>query len=116
MFNFEVDHNKKLVQVTVKGSFDEVEAGQYIKAYQDTANSVKPSEYTFYVDGREQKVIAGTLFEDMQGAVSMYLSTGYKKVIVTLPKSAVASLQIKRIQGYEQLTFVDSPEEALALV
>jgi hypothetical protein len=116
MFKFEVNHNKKLVQVTVSGSFDEVEAGQYIKAYQDTANSVKPSEYALYVDGREQKVVAGTLVEDMQGAVGMYLATGYKRVIVTLPKSAVASMQIKRIQGYEQLTFVNSPEEALALV
>lgn len=116
MFKFEINEVKNVVHVTVEGLFSDEMAKSYINEYQSTLAKIVPSTYTLFVDGREQKVVDSTVFEDMQMAIDLYLSSGFKKVFIALPKSAVATLQIKRLNGYDKLTFVKTAEEAYELV
>lgn len=116
MFKFDVNPLAKVVTITVGGFFSEQEANDYIAEYQKTVRSLNPASYTLLIDGTEQKLASKNLLEQYQGAVDMYLSSNFKKTIIVLPESAVAVMQIKKLNGSEKIDFTKSLAEALALL
>lgn len=115
MFNFNVNQSKKAIFVTVEGYFSESDALAYLAEYQKTVKSVVPSQYILVVDGRGQKTTAQDVVAEMQQAVDMYLSSGFKKVFIVNPSSPTAKMQVKRLRDYDKVNFIDTPEEALQL-
>jgi len=116
MYRFEINQAKKAVVVTVEGFFTEQEAISYLADYQSTVSKVTPATFSLILDGKKQAVVAQGLKENLQQAVDLYLSSGFKNVYVIPPESAIASSQFKRLNGADKITFTDSAEEALALV
>ncbi|MEK3798823.1 hypothetical protein MHI18_11200 [Peribacillus sp. FSL H8-0477] len=116
MYKFDINVSKKLLEVTVEGFFTPEEAGAYLNEFQQTIKKITPSGYSLFVNGSGQKVVTANLFDELQQAVDFYLSGGFKKVIVALPNSATAGMQIKRLNGFDKIEIVKTPAEAHALV
>lgn len=116
MYKFDINTSKKLLEVTVEGMFTAEEAGKYLNEFQATIKKVLPSGFTLFVNGSGQKVVSANVFDELQQAVDFYLSGGFKKVIIALPSSATAGMQVKRLRGFDKITIVKTPAEAYAIL
>lgn len=116
MYKFEKDTTNKVMTITVSGFFSAEDAKNYVAEYQRQVRSVTPSQCTLIVNGTDQKVASQNLTEEFQGAVDMYLASGFKKTIIVMPSSAIASMQVKKLKNIDKVSIVNSLKEAHALL
>lgn len=113
MYKFETDKIKKVLKVTVSGFFSEKDAASYVAEFQSQVKQITPSNHTLVVDGSEQKVVSQNLLAEFQQVLDFYLSVGFKKVVIVPPTSSIAMMQIKKLRGFEKITFVEKPEDVV---
>lgn len=116
MYTIENNKAKKVLHITVAGLFKEEEAKSYIKDYQASVKLLQPSGYTLVIDGSGQTTVPQTIGEDMQNAVNLYESSGFKQVIIVMPSSAIASMQVKRLKMSDKTVVVKTAAEAKELL
>lgn len=95
--------NKEL-NMKITGSFDQKMVQDFIKDYQSKVAGIDASEYTLKVDSTEMDLLAKEMTASLEGSFKMYYETGFKGVVLTIPKNVTMSLQMNRLMRNAGLT------------
>lgn len=96
MYEMNLDQTNKTFQVKVVGFIKEDEAQRYMTDFQANVNKISPAEYTLVVDGTEQAATPQDNIENLKGALKFYETSGFNKVAIVEPKSAVSRVQVNK--------------------
>ncbi|GGN98468.1 hypothetical protein [Saccharibacillus kuerlensis] len=96
-FNVEVDKTKKLFIATVGGFFQMSDAEGFAFQFMQAGSQIQSSEYTLVVNAHELATVKQDLLDLLEQAFKMYMTLGFKKIYMVESKSAITSLQIRKI-------------------
>lgn len=115
MFKIKADESKKVITIEVGGFFKPEEGQAFLDAYNKQAKAINPSNYSVIILGEGLSTSTPEMAAVLENTIKMYKSTGFKKYYGTLPKSASAAMQLKRIVSKCGLdvTFGNSVEDIL---
>ncbi|MFT4416398.1 hypothetical protein ACLM5H_21265 [Fredinandcohnia humi] len=103
-YTMNVNLEKKTVDMTVSGTFTPEKAQQFINDYQHKLSSINASEFVLEFDCRDLDVVTQEMIPNLENCLALYKSTGFKKVEVGIRKSAIISMQLKRLARNVGLT------------
>ncbi|WP_068621002.1 hypothetical protein [Paenibacillus tuaregi] len=114
MFVFEKKQAEKALAITVSGFMKPDEAEAFLKEYNEHINSINPAEYTLIIDSTNLAVSKQDMLPVLEGCFKLYMSNGFKKIMMVNPSSVVAKNQMHKLAETIAYTgiFVDSLEEA----
>ncbi len=116
MYVIEVRQDKKVFFVKAAGEMKEAEGKQYVEELKRKVKSVKASELCLIADGTETTTSSQEVLPIIQEAYAIFTNSGFRKVIMMLPASAVAGMQLKRVgNGVKQgngITYVTNLDQA----
>lgn len=115
MFKIKADERKKVVTIEVGGFFKNEEGQAFLNDYNKQVKAINPSNYSLIILGEGLATSSQEMAVILENTVNMYKSTGFKKYYGTLPKSASASMQLKKVVSKCGLdvTFGNSVEDIL---
>ncbi|MBY0124380.1 hypothetical protein [Bacillus sp. S/N-304-OC-R1] len=96
----------KEIHVQVHGLIREEDAEGYIADLQDTINKVPRHDYTFVVDATHQTPVPSKVVPQLEQAMQLYSSLGFKDIFVVKPSSKIAQVQIRNV--LERIKFTGS--------
>lgn len=113
MYKIDVDNLKKRFIISVEGYMKEDEAKQFIDEYESKIKGITPSQYELVLDGKKLKVSQQDLLPILEGLLTSYVKSGFKKIYFITMESAVAMMQMKRVSGnlFDTVTIVDDISE-----
>lgn len=103
-YTMKVNVAEKTVDMTVSGTFTPEKAKQFVDDYQLKLSSVNTSEFVLEFDCRDLDVVTKEMIPDLENCLALYKSSGFKKVEVGIKKSAIISMQLKRLASNVGLT------------
>lgn len=103
-YTMKVNVAEKTVDMTVSGTFTPEKAKQFVDDYQLKLSSVNTSEFVLQFDCRDLDVVTKEMIPDLENCLALYKSSGFKKVEVGIKKSAIISMQLKRLASNVGLT------------
>jgi anti-anti-sigma regulatory factor len=109
MFEMNVNSQKKVFIIKVAGFIQEEEAKKFMEAYNKNINSFKASEYSLILVADELSASKPEMIPALEGVVNLYKSTGFKNYYSTTPKSAVTSMQLKRVANHCGMNIIFEP-------
>lgn len=109
------DTLSKALIIKLSGFAPKEKASSFIDLYNMAVGKVVPSRTTLIIDSSELKTFAPQILPVLEQSYKLYMSTGFKNVIMVNPKDITAKSQLKRIGNTVSFTglFVDSQAEAL---
>lgn len=96
-YNVEVDRAKKLFIATVGGFFQMSDAEGFALKFMQEGSTIQASEYTLVVDASGLATVKQDLLDMLEQAFQMYMTLGFKKIYMVESKSAITSIQIRKI-------------------
>lgn len=114
MFVFEKKQAEKKLVITVSGFMKPDEADAFLKEYDENIKSINPAEYTLIIDSTDLAVSKQDMLPVLEGCFQLYMSNGFKKIMMVNPSSVIAKSQMKKLAESISYTgiFVDTMEEA----
>ncbi|MFS0674432.1 hypothetical protein [Ornithinibacillus sp. 179-J 7C1 HS] len=103
-YTMKVNPAKKTIEMTVSGTFTPEKAQQFIDDYQSKVASINASEFVLEFDCRDLDVVTKAMIPTLENCLQLYKSSGFKKVEVGISKSAIISMQLKRLANNVGLT------------
>lgn len=103
-YTMSVNRGEKTIEMTVSGTFTTEKAKQFIDDYQQKISSINASEFILEFDCRDLDVVTQKMIPELENCLSLYNSSGFKKVEVGIKKSAIISMQLKRLANKVGLT------------
>ena len=104
IYTMNVNVVEKTIDMTVSGTFTPEKAKQFINDYQQKVSSINASEFILEFDCRDLDVVTKEMIPDLENCLTLYKSSGFKKVEVGIKKSAIISMQLKRLANNVGLT------------
>lgn len=116
MFKFEKKQAEKALVITVGGFMKPDEAEAFLKEYEENVNSIQPSEYKLIIDSTDLAVSKQDMLPVLEGCFNLYMSNGFKKILMVNPSSVIAKNQMQKLAQSISYTgiFMDTMEEAYA--
>ena len=115
MYKIELKTNGKILLINMSGFMTQEESISYIKELKKNIKDISPTQYSIVVDSRELKTFSQQLLGSIEESMSLITNTPFKKRYTIIPKSIIATMQIKRvgmgINKYNDTIFVESYEE-----
>lgn len=110
------DENNALV-IKLSGFAQKDKAASFVSIYQDAVSKVTPSTINLIIDSTELKTFHQEILPVLTKSYELYMSSGFKKVIMVNPKDIAAKMQLARVARSAQFNgvFVDSIDEAYSL-
>lgn len=99
-----VNSANKTVDMTVSGTFTPEKAQQFISDYESKIAAINASEYVLEFDCRDLDVVTKEMIPNLESCLALYKTSGFKKVEVGIKKSAIISMQLKRLANNVGLT------------
>lgn len=96
-FNVETDQTRKLFIATVGGFFQMSDAEGFALKFMQEGSQIKTSEYTLVVNAYELSTVKQDLLDMLEQAFKMYMTLGFKKIYMVESKSAITSMQIRKV-------------------
>ncbi|WP_243387271.1 hypothetical protein [Bacillus kexueae] len=112
-YKIEVLQDQKIVFVTSEGYFNDLVVAAYKEEFLQKVDTINPIEFILLIDCRYQKVSGFGLEKELQNALNMYLTYGFKQIFFTRLKSRIAQEQLEALHQIEHVTFIHEPEEIL---
>ncbi|MEH7237974.1 hypothetical protein [Bacillus sp. JJ1562] len=103
-YTMNVNHDKKTVDMTVSGTFTPEKAQQFINDYQSKISSINASEFILEFDCRDLDVVTQEMIPNLENCLTLYKSSGFKKVEVGIRNKPIISMQLKRLARNVGLT------------
>lgn len=117
MYKMEIKTNEKVFLITMSGLMTEKESVSYIEELEKNIKAINPTQYSIVVDTRELKTTSQQLIGLMEQAMELITNTIFKKRYSIMPKSLVATMQVKRVakedNKFNDSIIVESYEEVL---
>lgn len=116
MYKFEVDERKKVFSVYGTGLFTVKECEDFIKEFRTKTKTFNSNGFALVLDCKDVVTNTQDVAPYMVEMAKMYIEVPFKKRFMVVPKSAVATMQLKRVAKddfYSQVSLVTSKEEAL---
>ena len=103
-FKIKVDNLKKQVRFDLSGkASSEQEVAEFIKSYQNTVNSIDPSQYDLILDCEFLSVVPPSMLPGLEACFELYRDSGFKTIVFNLPDIATLQMQIHRLSNKHQL-------------
>ena len=102
-YEIKVDSIKKHVRFDLGGKPTEEEAAEFIKTYQNTVNSIDPSQYDLILDCEFLSVVPPSMLPALEACFELYRDSGFKTIVFNLPDIATLQMQIHRLSNKHQL-------------
>lgn len=120
MYKMELKTNDKIFLITISGMMTEKESISYIEELKKNIRSINPVQYSIVIDSQELKTSPQGLIGLIEEAMSLIVNTPFKKRYSIMPKSAIATSQIKRIgredDEFSDTIIVESYKEVIKLI
>lgn len=106
--------NKALV-IKLSGFAPKDKAKDFIGLYNHAVSQVQTDKTTLIIDSTELKTFAPEILPVLEQSYKLYMSSGFKEVVMVCPQEIVATSQLKRVGRSVSFTgvFVNSKEEAV---
>ncbi|HEX3043821.1 MAG TPA: hypothetical protein VHY08_03625 [Bacillota bacterium] len=116
-FAFNVIKNDKIFEIAVNGFFQEEDAKQFLEGYSTNVKSFNPKEYSLIVDASKMSIIKADLTSGLEQCFKLYMSTGFKKIIIITPEDVIEKMQFERLSKDVNLNadLVINREEAIKI-
>ncbi|MFT8323222.1 MAG: hypothetical protein ABF649_20350 [Bacillus sp. (in: firmicutes)] len=114
MFIFEKNEAKKELFIKVSGFIKESEGEAFLTEYQQHMKQITPSAYTLIIDSTNLSVSKADMLPVLEGCFKLYMSNGFKRILMINPKSVIAKSQMQKLAKSINYTgiFIDSLAEA----
>ncbi|HEX3043247.1 MAG TPA: hypothetical protein VHY08_00720, partial [Bacillota bacterium] len=96
-FAFNVIKNDKIFEIAVNGFFLEEDAKEFVKDYLADIKSFNPKEYSLIIDSSKMSIIKADLISGLEQCFKLYMSTGFKKIIIITPEDVIEKMQFERL-------------------
>lgn len=120
MYKMEVKTNERILLITMSGLMTEKESLAYIEELNKNIKRINPTQYSMVVDTRELKASPQNLINLMEQAMELITTTPFKRRYSIMPKSAVATMQVKRVSKednkFNDTIFVEAYEDVLKAI
>ncbi|MGG4470143.1 hypothetical protein ABER68_19050 [Paenibacillus alvei] len=115
MFTFEKKEATKELFITVSGFMKEEDGQSFLTEYNKHVKSIVPATYTLVIDSTNLAASKPDMLPVLEGCFKLYMSNGFKKIIMINPSSAISKMQMKKLAASINYTgiFVDKLEEAV---
>jgi hypothetical protein len=117
MYKIEIVPTKNLFIVTMSGFMKEDESKAYLDEFRRKLRTITPSNFNIVVDTHELITASKNLTDLMKEAQELIVRTPFKKRYSIMPKSIIATSQIKRVgkddEVFKNTTFAESYEDVL---
>lgn len=110
MYKIEKKEAEKQIFITVGGFFKPEDGEAFLADYNKHVNSVQPSNYTLVVDSTDLSASKADMLPILEGCFKLYMSNGFKKIIMINPSSVISKMQMKKLATSISFTgeFVDT--------
>lgn len=120
MYTMELKENEKVFLITMSGLMTEEESRSYIDEFKKKIKTMNTHKYNIVVDAKELKTSPQELTGLMEQAMDLITNTPFKTRYSVMPKSAVATSQVKRVARketeFDDTIFAESFEEVLRML
>ncbi|MEW8994368.1 hypothetical protein [Clostridium sp.] len=97
MYKVEVNNAKKILFIAVGGFFQEEDGKNFLNDYNNAVKSINPSNFTLALESSDLSTSKAEMIPILENCIKMYKATGFKNIVSTPPKSAIAAMQLKRL-------------------
>lgn len=106
-YSMNVNTGKKTIDMTVSGSFTPEKAQEFINEYQSKTSAIKADEFILQFDCRDLNLVTQEMIPDLKNCFRLYHSSGFKKIVIEIKKSAVLKMQLSRLARNTGLSNVE---------
>ncbi|GAA0485588.1 hypothetical protein GCM10008986_08610 [Salinibacillus aidingensis] len=96
-YDIQVQHEKKTIDMVVRGSFSEQDVQNFMRDYQNAVSSIKAGEYTLEIDCTNLDILTQDMVPQMEASLNMYKESGFHTVQLNIRNNAVLKLQLHRL-------------------
>jgi len=112
---FQTDKNNKAFIITLGGFAETEKASGFVENLKKEVSSIDVKKFSLIVDSTELRTFKTEILPVLEASYSLYMSLGFKKILMVTPKRVTPRLQLKRIAKKVQFSgiFMDSLQETL---
>ncbi|GIN39155.1 MULTISPECIES: hypothetical protein [Heyndrickxia] len=112
---FQTDSRNKAFIITIEGFAEVDRAADFVGKLKNEVSTIDVNNYTLIADGTHLKTFKPEILPLLEKSYALYMSLGFKKVLVVNPQRVTPRLQVKRVAKNVQFTgeFIPSLQEAL---
>ena len=114
---FEVDNKNKAFVITLGGFAATERADTFVDDLKREVSKINVINYSLIVDSTELKTFKPAILPVLETSYGLYMSLGFKRILMVSPRRVTPRLQIKRIAKKVSFSgeFVTNLQEALRL-
>ncbi|MEC2056290.1 hypothetical protein I6J18_00895 [Peribacillus psychrosaccharolyticus] len=94
---FQTDHKNKAFIITIAGFAGAEGAALFVEGLKKEVSKIDVKAFTLIADGTNMKTFKPEILPILEKSYQLYMSLGFKKVLVVSPASVTPRLQIKRV-------------------
>jgi hypothetical protein len=115
---FTIDTVKKTFTITLVGFAAEERASVFVDNLKRNVAKINPKDYVLIVDSTELKTFKPQILPVLEQAYALYMSFGFRKILMVNPRRVTPRLQLKRIAKKCNFTglFIDTLQDALNMI
>lgn len=115
MAQFQADPRNKAFVITLGGFAATEKASNFVEDLKKEVSKIDVKNYSLVVDSTELKTFKTEILPVLEKSYALYMSLGFKKVLMVKPQSVTPRLQLKRIAKKVNFTgeFIDGLQNAL---
>lgn len=117
MADFRIDQTKRTFTIVLGGFAQTDKAANFVDDLKSSVATIPAQDYALIVDSEELKTFKPEILPVLEKSYALYMSLGFRKIIMINPKRVTPRLQLKRIARNCGFTgqFVTGKEEALSI-
>ncbi|KHD85860.1 hypothetical protein G4D61_14865 [Bacillus ginsengihumi] len=115
MAQFQVDHKNKAFIITLGGFAETEKASNFVADLKKEVAKIQVNQFTLIVDSAKLRTFKTEILPVLETSYGLYMSLGFKNILMVKPESVTPRLQLKRIAKKVNFSgeFIDSLQEAL---
>ncbi|WP_419883524.1 hypothetical protein ACN6MY_08215 [Peribacillus sp. B-H-3] len=114
---FETNQKAKAFIITLGGFAETDKASNFVDLLKQETAKLHVKDFTLIVDSSELRTFKHSILPVLEQSYALYMSLGFKKILMVKPLHVTPRLQLKRIAKNTGFTgqFVDSRQDALSI-
>jgi hypothetical protein len=114
---FKTDQKNNAFIITITGFAGTEKASTFVQDLKDEVSRIDVKNFTLIADGTDLKTFKPEILIVLEKSYALYMSLGFKKVIVVNPVRVTPRLQIKRVAKNVNFTgeFINTLQNALSI-
>lgn len=114
---FKTDQINKAFIITLGGFAETDKASTFVDNLKNEVSKIDPKKFSLIVDSTELKTFKTEILPVLENSYALYMSLGFKRILMVEPRRVTPRLQLKRIAKKVQFTgeFIENLQTALKI-